>query len=263
MNILDKIVGRKRIEVAERKLLVNIDSLKSHSNYILPTRSLRSELMNSSGTGIIAEFKRKSPSKGWFTQVKSPLEIVNAYDESGAAAISVLTDTEFFGGSLMDLETAKSRVKCPILRKDFMIDTYQLHEARAAGADVILLIAAILSRDEVKQMAKQAKALSMEILLEVHNEEELEHLCDEVDFVGVNNRDLKTFLVDINQSIKLSKLIPTSFIKISESGIDSIDTIQLLKQHGFQGFLVGEKFMKAENPGTAFKDFINELNAIQ
>ena len=260
MNILDKIVAQKKVEVIKKKSCFSLHSLKDEEFYHAPLRSLKSAVCDPGKTGIIAEFKRKSPSKGWFTQVESPVQIISGYDASGASGISVLTDTQFFGGSLNDLQIARRSVECPILRKDFILESYQLHESKAAGADVILLIAAILSPLVVKELAQEAKELQLEVLLEIHNQEELKHICEEVDLVGVNNRDLKTFLVDINESIKLGQLIPSNFIKISESGIDSVNTINLLKKNGFQGFLLGEKFMKEKDPARAFKEFAEELN---
>ena len=185
-------------------------------------------------------------------------EVTKAYTENGASGLSVLTDTVFFGGSADDL--LKARVNdIPILRKDFIIDKYQITEAKAMGADVILLIAACLTPENVLELAFFAKSLKMEVLLEIHNEAELEHICSEVDLVGVNNRDLKTFAVDINRSIELSKQIPPDKIKIAESGISNIETINRFKEAGFKGFLMGENFMKETNPGEAFKQFVQQL----
>ena len=186
------------------------------------------------------------------------LDVTTAYTKHGASGLSVLTDTEFFGGAADDL--LKARVNnIPILRKDFMIDEYQLAEARAMGADVILLIAACLTPHRVQELAFFAKSLQLEVLLEIHNETELQHICDEVDLVGVHNRDLKTFSVDINRSVELSKQIPADKIKIAESGIDKAETINIFKQAGFKGFLMGEHFMKFENPGEAFEQFVKKL----
>ncbi|GAC1590125.1 MAG: indole-3-glycerol phosphate synthase TrpC [Ginsengibacter sp.] len=262
MNILDKIVAFKREELKISKKLRPVEEIKASAYYHRKCISLTKSLRSNNNTRIIAEFKRKSPSKGWFTQIPSPDSIVKSYQKHGAAAVSILTDTEFFGGSLTDLEAGRKTLDCPILRKDFMIDEYQFHEAKAAGADVILLIAAILTPEEVEHFAKLAHELGMEVLLEIHSKEELNHICEEIDMVGVNNRDLKTFLVDINQSIELSKKIPDQFIKISESGIDSVATIRKLEEAGFEGFLLGEQFMKSEEPGRAFELFTRELNEI-
>lgn len=260
MNILDKIVERKRDEIQFNKSSVSIPELKQMKLFNSDTRSLKKTIKDPLKTGIIAEFKRKSPSKGWFTEISNPVKIIQGYDLCGASGISILTDHDFFGGSLEDLEKAKEIVTCPLLRKDFIMDSYQLVESRAWGADVILLIAAILTPEQVIDLAGMAKELSMEVLLEIHNEDELNHICEDVDFVGINNRNLKTFTVDINVSIRLGKLIPLKFIKISESGIDNTGTIASLKIHGFQGFLLGEHFMKENDPAMAFRKFTNELN---
>jgi indole-3-glycerol phosphate synthase len=184
--------------------------------------------------------------------------VTKDYARYGASAVSVLTDNEFFGGSLKDLMDARVN-EVPLLRKDFIIDEYQLIESKAYGADVILLIAACLTKEEVKTLSNFAKNIGLNVLLEIHNEVELEHICDNVEVVGINNRDLKSFKVDINHSIELCKKIPSDKIKISESGIDDVNTIQYLKQNGFIGFLMGEKFMKEEDPGKAFENFVKEL----
>jgi indole-3-glycerol phosphate synthase len=262
MNILDKIIGQKRIEVEQRKKETSIADLEQGPFYKNETYSLKQSLLDDTKTGIIAEFKRKSPSKGIINADASVEEVTQGYATNGAAGISVLTDEEFFGGSLADLQKAAIINKVPLLRKDFMIDEYQLHEAKAYGASVILLIAACLSKEEVKELAKAAKNLGLETLLEVHNEEELEHICDEVDLVGVNNRNLKTFEVSLEQSAQLSELIPSSKIKIAESGIHKVEDIQYLKGYGYKGFLIGENFMKQQNPAEAFKSFVEELKAV-
>ncbi|MEO5908669.1 MAG: indole-3-glycerol phosphate synthase TrpC, partial [Ginsengibacter sp.] len=179
----------------------------------------------------------------------------------GASAVSVLTDEEFFGGFLNDLTEARIN-DVPILRKDFIIEEYQIIESKSYGADAILLIAACLSKEEVKKFSIFAKNLGLNVLLEIHNENELEHICDEIDVVGINNRDLKSFKVDLNNSIELCKKIPADKIKISESGIDKVETIHFLKQNGFSGFLMGEKFMKEKNPGKAFAYFVKQLKSL-
>ncbi len=222
--------------------------------------SLKASLLKKDSTGIIAEFKRKSPSKGIINGTVEVTDVVSAYDMA-AAGISVLTDEKYFGGTNDDLMMAREIVSVPLLRKDFIIDEYQLYEARGIGADVILLIAACLSKQQVRQLAQRAKALELEVLLEIHNEEELEHICDEVDLVGVNNRNLKTFEVDINTSLRLIKYIPGNKPAIAESGISNTDTIVTLKNAGFKGFLIGENFMKHTEPSIAFADFVNTLRA--
>ena len=258
MNILDTIIAKKKIEVAVRKRNTDIRALENGPFFKNKTLSLREYLLRKDKTGIIAEFKRKSPSKGIINNSSTVAEVTAAYAKFGASAISVLTDEEFFGGSLNDLQEATIN-EVPLLRKDFIIDEYQLIESKAFGAEVILLIAACLTKDEVKKFASFAKNIGLNVLLEIHNEQELSHICNDVDVVGVNNRDLKTFTVDINRSIELSTKIPSEIIKISESGIDNIDSIKLLKQHGFSGFLIGERFMKENNPGLAFQNFTEEL----
>lgn len=262
MNILDKIVAHKRIEVESQQSKVKIKELKDSQFFSRQTLSLRQSLSDENKTGIIAEFKRKSPSKGIINADADVIEVTNAYSTFGASGLSVLTDENFFGGNKEDL--IKARVNnTPILRKDFMIDAYQFYEAKSIGADVILLIAACLSVQQVKEFAALSKELNLEVLLEIHNEEELEHICDDVDFVGVNNRNLKTFEVDIDTSLQLFPHIPKEKLAITESGISNTDTIVTLKQAGFKGFLIGENFMKQTDPTIAFADFVTELKAKQ
>lgn len=257
-NILETIIARKKNEVAKQKQLQPLHILEKKGQYALPGISLKKYLLDPSKTGIIAEFKRKSPSKGWINANADPVEVTTAYMKHGASGLSVLTDEQFFGGSLDDLIKARIN-KIPILRKDFIIDEYQIAEAKAAGADVILLIAANLTPSQVNSLAATAKNLGLEVLLEIHNEEELEHICDDVDIVGVNNRNLKTFEVSIATSIKLSSLIPSGKIKISESGISNVEVIKELKAYGFKGFLIGENFMKMPDPASAFALFAEQL----
>ncbi len=258
MNILDTIIAKKRIEVEKNKLHKSIKDLEAGPFFKNEALSFKDFLLRDDKTGIIAEFKKRSPSKGTINKKSTVEEVTTAYAKYGASAISILTDEEFFGGSLDDLVAATIN-KVPLLRKDFIIDEYQLVESKAYGAEIILLIAACLSKEEVKTLASFAKNLGLNVLIEIHKESELEHICTDIDVVGINNRDLKTFTVDINHSIELSKKLPEGTIKISESGIDDIATIHLLKQHGFNGFLIGEKFMKEKNPGDAFRDFVNRF----
>ena len=257
MNILDKIVTQKKIEVANKKLGVSIAQLEQSPAFSQQTFSLKQFLLDTERTGIIAEFKRKSPSKGIINDRVPVQEVTAAYAQS-ASGISVLTDSEFFGGSIADLQQARFN-PIPILRKDFMIDEFQIVEARSIGADVILLIAACLTPVEVKQFAGLAKRLGLEVLLEIHNEEELGHICDEIDLVGVNNRNLKTFEVSIQTSLNLIHRIPTNKPAVAESGISNTDTIVTLHRAGFKGFLIGENFMKEPNPAIAFADFVTQL----
>jgi len=260
MNILQQIIAKKRVEVEGKKGVVSIRDLESMPLFKKETLSLCKSLADETKTGIIAEYKRKSPSKGIINNTATVEEVTAAYTEWGASGISVLTDTHFFGGSLEDLERAAIN-QIPLLRKDFMIDEYQVLEAKAYGADVILLIAANLSPQEVKHLAAAAKSLKLEVLLEVHNEEELSHVCDEVDLVGVNNRNLKTFEVDINTSLQLIQKIPHGKVPITESGISDVQMIVTLKKAGFKGFLIGENFMKHQQPAIAFANFVQALKA--
>jgi len=260
MNILEKIIEYKKSEVGNRKSEVSVADLRKSSLFSRPALSLKSSLQDETKTGIIAEFKRRSPSKGVINAEADVVEVTKAYTENGASGLSVLTDELFFGGSNDDL--IKARVnKIPILRKDFIIDEYQLLEAKSIGADVILLIAACLTPAETKQLASLAKNLGLEVLLELHDEKELDHICDEAGLVGINNRDLKTFEVDIERSLKMAEKIPSDKIKIAESGIDSIENIFLFRNHGFKGFLIGEHFMKQPDPTIAFAEFVKQLKA--
>jgi indole-3-glycerol phosphate synthase len=259
MNILETIIVKKKIEVEKKKHSKTFDELEKTNFFKNETLPLKKFLLENNRTGIIAEFKRKSPSKGIINNFLSVKEVTTEYAKHGASAVSVLTDEEFFGGSLDDLMEARIN-EVPILRKDFIVDEYQIIESKGYGADIILLIAACLSKKEVKKFSNFAKNIGLNVLLEIHNENELEHICDDVDVVGINNRDLKTFKVDLNHSIELCKKIPLEKIKISESGIDDVKTVRHLKQNGFSGFLIGEKFMKEANPGKAFAGFVKELN---
>lgn len=259
MNILDKIIESKRKSLKEKKDWFSIKKLEASPFYERDCESLVKKLNESGTTGIIAEFKRRSPSKGIINNKAKIEEVVSAYENYGAAGISILTDEEYFGGNNEDLIKAREIVDIPLLRKDFIIDEYQVVEAKSIGADVILLIAACLTPAEVKRLAAIAKELGLEILLELHEENELEHICDDIDLIGINNRDLRTFEVDIERSLRMSEKIPTNKIKIAESGISSVENIRQFKQNGFKGFLIGENFMKEENPGEVFRKFISEL----
>lgn len=258
MNILDTIIEHKKKEVAAAKEKISEEALQQSHFYNRPTFSLRQFLLDDTKTGIIAEFKRRSPSKGIINGTADVVAVTTAYAAHGASCLSVLTDEHFFGGTAADLHKARIN-NIPILRKDFIVEEYQITEARAMGADVILLIAACLSPERVMALAAFAKSLQLEVLLEIHTEEELQHICDDTEIVGINNRDLKTFTVDINRSIELGKKIPADKIKIAESGIDNIDTICTFKKAGFKGFLIGENFMKQADPTIAFAAFVQQL----
>ncbi|HOO85354.1 MAG TPA: indole-3-glycerol phosphate synthase TrpC [Prolixibacteraceae bacterium] len=259
-SILDEINAHKRTEVSAAKAAVSISELMKYPAYNKPVSSLSEFLLNTEKSGIIAEHKRQSPSKGIINGKVNLAQVVKGYEDGGASAVSVLTDQKYFGGTLADLKEATSLISIPVLRKEFIVDEYQIHEAKAYGAAIILLIAASLTAEEVDRFAKLARELGMEVLFEVHNEEELLKVSDYVNVVGVNNRDLKSFHVDIQQSVKLAKLIPEKFIKISESGISAPETIMMLKTHGYQGFLMGENFMKEVNPGKAFSNFVKKIH---
>ena len=264
MNILDQIIEHKRTEVANRRQSVPVKTLEQAPLFSRTTGSLKEAIRDRSKSGIIAEFKRQSPSKGVINGNALPEQVTRGYVEAGASALSVLTDHKFFGGSNDDLMIARKVNACPILRKDFTIDEYQVVEAKAIGADAILLIAAVLSPAESKRLANLAHSLSLEVLLEVHNEKELlDHLAVGADLIGVNNRNLKDFTVSTDVSKKLSPLIPDGVVKISESGISNPEAIVDLTGYGFQGFLVGENFMKQSDPGRAAADFIHSLKELQ
>ncbi|MFY7651976.1 MAG: indole-3-glycerol phosphate synthase TrpC [Chitinophagaceae bacterium] len=263
MNILDTIIERKKEEVADAKRKISISQLRDMPLFNETGLSLYSFLTNAEKTGIIAEFKRRSPSKGLINGTATVQEVVNAYSINGASAISVLTDTDFFGGSLSDLSAAVATASVPVLRKEFIIDEYQIAEAKAYGASVILLIAACLSKQQVADYAGTAKELGLEVLLEIHDENELAHVCNTINCVGVNNRNLKTFTVDIQTSLNLvDAIVAEKKLAIAESGIHSVETIVTLRNAGFSGFLIGENFMKETNPAVAFAQFVNKLKAL-
>ena len=259
MNILDKIIVDKRKEVDLKKSLISISQLEQSVLFGRQTVSL-GDALRKSDSGIIAEHKRRSPSKSEINQSLNVQDVALGYESAGVCGMSVLTDAKYFGGSLDDLLLARAAVQMPLLRKEFIIDEYQILEAKAHGADVILLIGAILDKNEIKRFSELAKSLQLDVLLEVHNEEELyKSIMPSLDMLGVNNRNLKTFEVSLETSKTLSKLIPDDFVKVSESGISNVAAIQDLKPFGYQGFLIGENFMRTDNPGEAAKGFINTL----
>lgn len=260
MTILDEINENKRREIAEAKNRVSVDDLTASPYFGRKCNSLKAALLAEGASGIIAEFKTSSPSKGVINDEAEASEVTSAYVDAGASGLSVLTDNRYFGGSFNNLAKARrANPETPILRKDFMLDPYQIYEAKAHGADVILLIAESLSKSQLLELTQTAKEIGLEVLVEVHNQEELEKLNPQVDLVGVNNRDLRTFAVDVETSVKLSKLIPEQFVKISESGISDPAGISKLREAGFKGFLIGETFMKTADPGKACKEFIEKL----
>ena len=259
-DILQDIIANKRIEVERQKQAVRLQTLLGMGGERLehPARSMRAALAASS-SGIIAEFKRKSPSKGWLHPDAAIADVLPAYEKGGASACSVLTDSNFFGGSLGDLCKARSLVDLPLLRKDFIIDEYQLYQACIVGADAVLLIAAALRKEQCSMLAAKAHELKLEVLLEIHSEQELEYIEDNIDMVGVNNRNLGTFHTDVENSFRLAEKLPKEMLLVSESGISSPQTVRQLRAAGFRGFLIGENFMKTPQPGNALKEFISKL----
>lgn len=253
MNILDKIIENKKTEVKKAKSEISISELMDSQYFGKPVKSLKKTLIEKSG--IIAEFKRQSPSKGIINNQSDVLEVAKNYEKFGASAVSILTDKPFFGGSLEDISRVRKSIEIPILRKDFMIDDYQFYEAKSFGADVILLIAANLSVSQVEDFTALSHQMGLEVLLEIHDEKELKHINKNVDFVGINNRNLKDFKVDLDHSINLKNQLPQGILKIAESGIYSVEDFKYLKEKGFDGFLMGEYFMKNENPGKIFEEF--------
>jgi indole-3-glycerol phosphate synthase len=259
MDILEQIIADKRKEVAARKEVVSIKHLQGLCTGMPKGRSMKQALLNSP-TGIISEFKRKSPSKGYIHPDAQVTDVVKAYKEAGCSAVSVLTDYSYFGGTIGDFKAARAILDCPMLRKDFMVDPYQIYESKVLGADVILLIAAALTLNEAYELGEIAHELDMEVLLEIHNEAEIDYISRFTDLVGVNNRNLKTFVTDTEISRELSKKIPTDRIRISESGISDPNTVKTLRENGYRGFLMGENFMKEKNPGAALSSFIKALS---
>jgi indole-3-glycerol phosphate synthase len=263
MNSLERIIADKYLEVASRKQAQPTAELEKSPYFSRPTFSLKSFLLDPAKSGIITEFKRKSPSKGLINGSSSVEDVTKGYEQAGASALSILTDSNYFGGSTEDLMRARPLVNCPILRKDFVVDEYQVLEAKAMGADCILLIAAALSPKEISTLAAFAKGLQLEVLMEVHNLEELERsYCDTLDVVGVNNRDLKTFQVSLDTSLALVDKIPAQVVKISESGISDPRTLVEFRRAGFDGFLIGENFMKTAQPEQAAATFISDYRRL-
>ncbi len=258
-TILDEIIANKLQEVELKKKVVPHSQFEKMALFQRKTVSLSKAIKE--GSGVIAEFKRRSPSKPIINMSARVQSVTLGYEEAGVSGISVLTDCKFFGGSLDDLLLARASVKIPLLRKDFIVDEYQILEAKANGADVILLIAAALGKQELKNLSVFAQSLGLEVLLEVHNKEELQKsLLPSVNMLGVNNRNLKTFVTDINVSKELSTLIPDDFVKVSESGISDAKTVKELKTYGFKGFLVGEHLMQTSSPFNDTKSFIDSIN---
>lgn len=260
MNILDKIISYKHKEVFIDRDNTPIKKLEKSEFFERKCFSLK-KIIKESNLGIISEFKRKSPSKGWFNSNINILSVVKDYESAGSSGISILTDKKFFYAEQNDLSIVRKNISIPILKKDFIIDLYQIFSAKSMGADVILLISEILSKKMINEFAKQAKNLGMEVIMELHSENEIDKINDNIDIIGINNRNLKTFEVNIESSIKLFSKIPDNFIKISESGISKPEDVIFLKNNiGFKGFLIGEIFMNSNNPGYSCKKFIKNIN---
>ena len=257
-TILDRIIENKQLEVEANKAAIGLSRLKQSPLFNRTCYNFGEFILNKSG--VIAEFKRKSPSKGIINPDALVAEVTKGYENAGASAVSVLTDTSFFGGTNNDLLIARAQISIPILRKDFIIDTFQIIEAKAIGADVILLIAACLTVKQCKELAAFAKDLGLNVFLELHTEAELEYINQNIDVVGINNRNLKTFEVDIQNSLRLSSLLPADMVKVAESGISNPEIIKTFKEGGFKGFLIGENFMKTDNPELACSNFIKAIN---
>lgn len=258
-NILEEIVANKRIEVEQAKLLVSLDELKKAADSAPPVRSLRKSIESHHEGGIIAEFKRRSPSKDWINRHAKVEDIIPSYEKAGAAGLSILTDHNYFGGTLQDVVKARSLTHLPILRKEFVVDAYQLYEARAAGADACLLIAAAIGAERCHELAMVAHNIGLEVILEIHQAEELEAFSHNVDIVGVNNRNLKVFKTDPSQSVALYDMLPKGALPISESGLLDANIARRLHDTGYKGFLVGEAFMKTADPGLALNNYIKCL----
>ncbi|MDC8100941.1 indole-3-glycerol phosphate synthase TrpC [Chryseobacterium rhizosphaerae] len=258
MTILDKIIERKKEEIAAAKSGISVNRLKEAEFFGRKTYSLKESVKNKNG--IIAEFKRQSPSKGIINNSISPLHVVSAYENFGASGISILTDKDFFGGDLSDILTVRNQINIPILRKDFMVDEYQFYEAKSIGADVVLLIASCLSTSQVQEFTELAHDLGLEVLLEIHTEEELKHFHSNIDLVGINNRNLKDFKVDLQHSVQLKNLLPKDVLSVAESGIYNLEDFTYLKEKGFDAFLMGEYFMKNPDPAKAFEEFSIEIS---
>lgn len=263
MNILEKIIAHKKQEVAQRRELYPAKLLEQSVYFRTPTVSLRKYLQRPDKSGIIAEFKRRSPSKGDINPHASVERVSIGYMQAGASALSVLTDSHFFGGKNEDLTTARKFNFCPILRKDFVIDEYQLIEARSIGADAVLLIAECLGKEQLAQLARSAKSLGLEVLMELHSLPQLDKYCPEVDAIGVNNRNLEDFSVSLTTSLELASTLPAAAVKVSESGLDDPNAVVELRRAGYQGFLIGEHFMRQAEPGKACQEFIRRMRHIE
>ncbi len=257
-DILTEIIANKRLEVECHRSAIAIEELVAASRDLAPVRSM-SKALASSASGIIAEFKRRSPSKGWIKEAAKAEVIPASYAAAGASALSILSDENYFGGSLRDIEVARPLVDVPIIRKEFIIDEYQLYQARVVGADAVLLIASALTKEQCDFLIDRAHDLGLEVLLELHSESELEYVGHDVEMVGINNRNLGSFVTDVANSYRLAELLPHDVVRVSESGISSPDTVSELRKVGYRGFLIGENFMRTNDPGAALSQFIEQV----
>lgn len=258
-DILSEIIANKRFEVDSLKRIISLEQLMDTPVDTDKHRSMRRSL-EQSAPGIISEFKRRSPSKGWICRGARVGDVIPGYGKAGAAALSILTDEKFFGGNLKDIRQARPLTDLPILRKDFIIDEYQLYQAKIIGADAVLLIAAALEKEQCGELTRKAHELGLEVLLEIHREAELEYIGKDTDMVGINNRNLGSFVTDVDNSFRLAEALPADALLVSESGISDPKVVSRLMERGFRGFLIGETFMKTENPGEALRLFISQLN---
>ena len=259
-DILSEIIAHKKTEVRERKEQLPFSELERQcAETKVPFQSLRASL-EGSPTGIIAEFKRRSPSEGWLHPSADVLRVTEEYEAAGATALSVLTDENFFGGRLVDLEQAARTVRIPVMRKEFIVDEYQLFEAKLAGASAVLLIAAAITTAECNRFTKLAYELDLEVLLELHDEQEVDYITPMHSLIGVNNRNLGSFVTDLQKSFRMIDLLPKEAVLVSESGISNPTTGRELREAGYRGFLIGEHFMRNGNPGVALKEFIQEID---
>lgn len=256
-NILDQICEDMRVQVAEDKIATPLEELAKSPHYTRECYDFQASIK--SGSGVIAEFKRKSPSKGFINADANLLEITTGYEKAGASAVSILTNGPYFGGKNEFVTEARAHLSIPILRKEFIVDSYQIHEAKAIGADLILLIAECLTKEEIVEFTACAHDLGLQVLMELHAEDQLEKIIPELDAVGINNRNLKTFEVDIERSIELAKKLPKDIIRIAESGLSDVATACRMQENGFSGFLVGEQFMKQNDPAAGCAEFVTGL----
>ncbi len=263
MSILDQIIGQKRKEVAENKELFPVKLLEKSVYFRAKPVSLKKYILREDLYGIIAEFKRKSPSKGMINEFARPGNICLGYMQAGASALSVLTDSPYFGGTKNDLIIARKNNYCPILRKDFIIDEYQVIESRSIGADAILLIADVLTNDALRQLYDVAVSLGLEVLFEVHDKSGVSKLPSDAQIIGVNSRNLADFSVSTDHTLEMADYLPSSIVKVAESGIDSVKTYQTLKRAGYDGFLIGEKFMREASPEKACRQFITGIKKLR